>query len=464
MNPTMTAVIIDDDPEVLESLEQWLTLADIVVRTFADAREALALLTPDYQGVVVSDIRMPMMDGMSLLKAVDPGIPVILITGHGGIAQAVEAMKLGAYDFVEKPYKPERLVEMIQRACQQRQVTLATQPQRPTDSENDRLAAVIIGESPPTQSLRQQIQALARVNADVIIAGETGTGKELVARSLHELSIRRDHPFIAINVAAIPESLLESELFGHEAGAFTGAQKRRPGIFEAAHQGTLFLDEIESMPMAFQIKLLRVLQEREVVRVGSHTPIAVNVRIISATKEDLREAAQAGRFREDLYYRLMVADIHLPPLRDRASDIPVLFAHFLREAGEANQLPVPALSYDDVLALELHDWPGNVRELKHTAERYLLTRSFNDIAVAELLQLGTSNRSTVHSGEGSLGARLEQVEKALISAELRHHQGNIKKVMEVLDLPRRTLNQKMQKYGLKRDAFVGLDEVSQDPE
>lgn len=448
------AVVIDDEPTVLESLEQLLTLADLDVTTFNDARDALPMLTSDFRGVVVSDIRMPGMDGMSLLQAIDPTIPVILITGHGGIAQAVEAMKLGAYDFIEKPYKQDRLVELIKRACQQRQVTLATQPQQATDREDEWLASVLIGESAPAQTLRQHVQALARVNADVVISGETGTGKELVARSLHALSIRRDQPFIAINVGAIPESLLESELFGHEAGAFTGAQKRRIGYFEAAHEGTLFLDEIESMPMSFQIKLLRVLQEREVVRVGSHAPIPINVRIISATKEDLREAAREGYFREDLYYRLMVADIYLPALRDRIDDVPALFGHFLREAGKKNQLEVPALNYEDVLALELHHWPGNVRELKHTAERYLLTRNFNGISVSDLLQLGQSNRSTAFSGEGSLSDRLEQVEKALISAELSHHQGSIKMVMEVLDLPRRTLNEKMQKYGLKRENFI----------
>lgn len=457
MKDGLTALIIDDDPAVLESLEQWLSLADIEVQTFADARQALALLTPDFEGVVVSDIKMPGMDGMSLLKAVDPSIPVILITGHGGIAQAVEAMKLGAYDFIEKPYKPDRLVALVERACRQRQVSLATRPRTPSEADTSALAETIIGQSPRIETLRQQITALAQVNADVIISGETGTGKELVARSLHELGIRRDQPFVAVNVAAVPESLLESELFGHEAGAFTGADRARPGIFESANEGTLFLDEIESMPLAFQIKLLRVLQEREVVRVGARRPIALNVRVISATKEDLRAAANEGRFREDLYYRLMVADIQLPPLRDRLSDIPLLFGHFLREAGAANNLPVPELGYDDLVALELHDWPGNVRELRHTAERYLLTRSFNDISVEELLQLGSNNRLAVHSGEGSLSHRLEQVEKALISAELSHHQGNIKRVMEVLDLPRRTLNQKMQKYGLKREAF--LDEA-----
>lgn len=454
MKTTLSAVIIDDDPAALESLAQWLNLADIEVQAFSSARAALSVLHADFSGVVISDIRMPEMDGMSLLKAVDRQIPVILITGHGGIAQAVEAMKLGAYDFLEKPYNPDRLVDMVRRACQQRQVTLATMPHRPSTDDSSALDDVIIGQSEAIRTLRQHIQPLARVNADVIIAGETGTGKELVARSLHDLSIRRSHPFVAINVAAIPENLLESELFGHEAGAFTGAIKRQPGIFEAANGGTLFLDEIESMPMPFQIKLLRVLQEREVTRVGSRQSIPLNVRIISATKEDLRQAANAGHFREDLYYRLMVADLHLPPLRERPGDIPLLFGHFLRAASVSNQVDIPELHVDDLVALELHDWPGNVRELKHTAERYLLTHAFSDVSVQELLQLGSSNRMTLSSEEGSLSARLEQVEKALLSAELAHHKGSIKEVMEVLDLPRRTLNQKMQKYGLRREDFI----------
>lgn len=454
MNTALHAIIIDDDPHALESLEQWLTLADIQVQSFSNAQEALPVINSEFPGVVISDIRMPGMDGMDLLRTLDKRIPMILITGHGGIAQAVEAMKLGAYDFIEKPYKPDRLVDLVHRACEQRRVTLALAPQQPSPADSDALAKDLIGQSDTMQQLRQKIQSLARVNADVIVFGETGTGKEKVARSLHDLSIRRDHPFVAINVAAVPENLLESELFGHEAGSFTGAVKSQAGILESANKGTLFLDEIESMPMSFQIKLLRVLQEREVTRIGSRKSIPLNVRIISATKEDLRQAATAGHFREDLYYRLMVADIYLPPLRERPGDIPLLFGHFMREAGAANELPVPELSYEDLVALEIHDWPGNVRELRHTAERYLLTHSFNDISVQELLQLGSTNRLTPSSEEGSLSARLEQVEKALLSAELAHHKGSIKEVMEVLDLPRRTLNQKMQKYGLRREDFV----------
>ena len=452
MNNALEVVVIDDDPAVLESLEQWLSLADIKVQCFSSASDALPILTEHYPGAVVSDIRMPGLDGMSLLRQMDAQIPVILITGHGGIAQAVEAMKLGAFDFLEKPYKPERLVETIKRACQQRQVTLATSPI--IADTDDGLCQRILGQSPQIESVRKQIRALARANADIIITGETGTGKELVARNLHDLSVRQQSPFVAINVAAIPENLLESELFGHEAGAFTGAQKRQEGFFEAANNGTLFLDEIESMSMEFQIKLLRVLQEREVMRVGSRKAIPVNVRILSASKENLRESATRGVFREDLYYRLMVAEIKLPPLRERRGDVPLLFQHFLKLAAQANQIELPELSYDDLLSLELHDWPGNVRELKHTAERWLLTNSFQQVSVSELLQLGSSHGFAMGDQEVSLSARMEQVEKALISAELKQHQGDIKQVMEALDLPRRTLNQKMQKYGLKRDDFL----------
>ncbi|MEX1057297.1 MAG: sigma-54 dependent transcriptional regulator [Natronospirillum sp.] len=453
MSLTYTAAIIDDDPAVRESLDQWLTLAGINVLTFSSADSALTTLTQDFGGAIVSDIRMPGMDGMDLLRHIDSTIPVILITGHGGIAQAVEAMKLGAYDFVEKPYKPDHIVELVKRACEQRHVSQATHLATPEQNTDGSSATRIAGQSAEISTVRQRIVALARVNADVIVLGETGTGKELVARSLHELSIRADHPFVAINVAAVPENLLESELFGHDAGAFTGAVKTRQGIFEAAHNGTLFLDEIESMSMEFQIKLLRVLQEREVTRVGSRKTIPVNVRVISATKVDLREAATQGYFREDLYYRLMVAEIHLPALRERRGDIPMLFSLFLRKASQTNQLPIPELSFDDVVALELHDWPGNVRELENTAERYLLSNSFNAVSIAELLQLESAHYREL-TGSGPLTTRLEQIEKSLIAAELNHYQGNIKNVMEVLSLPRRTLNQKMQKYGLRREDFV----------
>ncbi|MFQ3230185.1 MAG: two-component system C4-dicarboxylate transport response regulator DctD [Reinekea sp.] len=447
------AIIVDDDPAIRESLEQWLELADIHVQTYSNALDALKNIDSTYSGVIISDVRMPELDGMAFLGKVPDNIPFILITGHGGIALAVEAMKAGAYDFVEKPYKPERLVELVKTACRQRQSAMKAR------QSNDHLLGLsgiekdIIGNSEVIRKLRQQVLMLAQINADVIIHGETGTGKELIAQCLHKYSVRNKHAFVPINVSAIPENLIESELFGHEAGAFTGATKSHAGKFEYANGGTLLLDEIESMPMYFQVKILRVLQEREVTRLGSHKSKALDVRIIAATKKDLKVASAEGEFREDLYYRLLVSELHLPPLRERKEDITFLFQHFLNEAALSNKLVAPDIQLDDQLALELHDWPGNVRELKNTAERYLLTRNISGISLQELLQVGNTGAQTINS-ESSLTNRLEYVEQMLIAAELKHHQGNIKAVMDVLDLPRRTLNQKMQKYDLKREDFL----------
>ncbi|MDN3648066.1 sigma-54 dependent transcriptional regulator [Reinekea marina] len=447
------AIIVDDDPAIRESLEQWLDLADIHVQTFSSALDALVNIDEHYPGVIVSDVKMPELDGMEFLQRVPADIPFILITGHGGIALAVEAMKAGAYDFVEKPYKPERLVELIKTACRQRQVAMKTQQSHDHLEQLSGIEKDIIGHSSAIKLLRKQVSMLAQVNADVVIHGETGTGKELVAQCLHKYSVRKDHEFVPINVSAIPENLIESELFGHEAGAFTGANKRHVGKFEYANGGTLLLDEIESMPMYFQVKILRVLQEREVTRLGSHKPKALDVRVIAATKKDLKAAAAEGEFREDLYYRLLVSELHIPPLRERKEDIVLLFQHFLNLAAQSNNMTAPDLQLDDQLTLELHDWPGNVRELKNTAERYLLTHNISGISLQELLQVG--NKAALTSNpDSSLSQRLEYVEKMLIAEELKHHKGNIKAVMDVLDLPRRTLNQKMQKYDLKREDFL----------
>ncbi|WP_287419299.1 sigma-54 dependent transcriptional regulator [Reinekea sp.] len=456
-NPNMYHVmVVDDDPAIRESLEQWLSLADIEVKTYASAHAALIDIPKDYPGVIVSDVRMPAMDGMEFLKRASKNIPFILITGHGGITLAVEAMKAGAYDFVEKPYNPERLVDMIKTACKQRQHYLANKKTEVSAYDLNGIESKIIGQSAAVIRLRKRILALAKVNSDVVISGETGSGKELVAQCLHEYSVRREHAFVPINVSAIPENLIESELFGYEVGAFTGATKSHSGKFEYAHGGTLLLDEIESMPMYFQVKILRVLQEREVVRIGSHTPKRIDVRIVAATKKDLKLAVQEGDFREDLYYRLLVSEIKIPPLRDRKEDIVMLFKHFLTKAANFNGLVCPEISVEEGLVLETYSWPGNIRELKNTAERYMLIHHIDDVSVQELLQVSQpepSGSNTLMS-EASLSARLEHVEKMLIDAELKLHEGNIKTVMDVLDLPRRTLNQKMQKYGLRREEYL----------
>ncbi len=448
---TNQVYIIDDDQSVREALEEWLTLAGFTVQTWASAEVALKNINEGFSGAIVSDVKMPGMDGMELLEKVPRSIPLLLITGHGDISMAVSAMKKGAYDFIEKPFQPTRLVDAVKRACTQRKLYMENQQLKQALEHQQGLESILIGDSPAIKRLRQQVGELAQLDVDVLIHGETGTGKELVARCLHDFGKRHKHPLVPINVAAIPEQLIESELFGHVAGAFTGAQKSQPGKFEFANKGTLFLDEIESMPLHFQVKVLRVLQEREVIRLGSHQSIPLNVRVISATKEDLQQASQEGRFRSDLYYRLMVAEIRIPSLRERKEDVPLLFAHFLRQAASKHNKTTPELSSEEWVVLETHDWPGNVRELKNLAERYLLGREFQEIPLQEML---TGKNSLPIDSSSSLHQRMAEYEKAILKAELLRCKGNIFQVMDILDLPRRTLNQKMQRYGLKREDFL----------
>ncbi|AZZ90364.1 response regulator [Hahella sp. KA22] len=450
---TKLVYIIDDDSSVREALEEWLALAGLEARGWASAEAALQTIDEHFAGVVVSDVKMPGMDGMALLQKMPKNIPVLLITGHGDIAMAVEAMKQGAYDFIEKPFQPTHLVDAIKRACRQRSLLLENERLRKALASQQGLESILIGDSPGIKRLRRHVHELAQLDVDVLIHGETGVGKELVARCLHDFGKRVKHPFVALNVAAIPENLFESELFGHTAGAFTGAQKAQAGKFEYANKGTLFLDEVESMPLHFQVKVLRALQEREVVRLGSHQAVALDVRVVAATKEDLKKAGDEGRFRSDLYYRLMVAELRIPPLRERREDIALLFAHFLKLAAQKHGKEAPELRGDDWIALEGHNWPGNVRELKNLAERYLLRSQFSDESIREVLS-GEKLDSSSPSDQ-SLASRVAEYEKAVISAELTAQKGNINQVMEELDLPRRTLNQKMQRYGLRREDFLG---------
>ena len=330
-------LLIDDDPHLRQALRQTLDLAGLKVATLDDARQLDTAQCKDWPGVVVSDIRMPGIDGMELLRQLheqDADLPVILITGHGDVPLAVQAMRGGAYDFLEKPFPSDALLDSVRRALEVRRLVLENRTLRLALAERHELHGRLIGRSAGMQRLREQVGSLAAIQADVLVLGETGAGKEVVARALHDLSSRRDGPFVAINAGALAESVVESELFGHEAGAFTGAQKRRIGKFEYANGGTLFLDEIESMSLDVQVKLLRLLQERVVERLGSNQLIPLDIRIIAATKEDLRQAADQGRFRADLYSRLNVASLRIPPLRERGEDIPLLFRHF-RPVGAA---------------------------------------------------------------------------------------------------------------------------------
>ncbi len=445
-------IIVDDEPHLRISAGQTLELAGYQPEPFANAASALQALTADFPGVIVSDIRMPGMDGMALLREVharDADLPVILITGHGDISTAVEAMREGAWDFLEKPFAGERLVEMVRRGIDKRRLSLENrQLKAELEAQQAAPGPRLVGRTPALQRLASMVQRISQVEADVLLFGETGTGKDLVARAIHERSPRGGSPFVAINCGAVPESIIESELFGHEKGAFTGAVERRIGKFEHANGGTVFLDEIESMPLALQVKLLRVLQERCIERLGANESVPLDIRIIAATKIDLRLAAETGEFREDLYYRLNVVTLPLPPLRERREDIPLLFQHFAVVAANRSGLEAPPLDTSGVSALMAHDWPGNVRELRNLAERYVLLGSAFNYRLDMLLEGVETD-----SAELPLPQQVELFEKSLISQSLASHRGRITEVCEHLGLPRKTLYDKLKKYSLKPEDY-----------
>ncbi|WP_376780361.1 sigma-54-dependent transcriptional regulator [Stutzerimonas nitrititolerans] len=438
-------LLVDDDPYLRKALSQTLDLAGLRVLGLDDARGLAARLPADWPGVVVSDIRMPGLDGLQLLQQLqdhDAELPVLLITGHGDIQLAVQAMRAGAYDFLEKPFPSEALLDSVRRALALRQLVLDNRSLRLALADRQQLSARLLGQSPAMQRLREQIGALAGTQADVLILGETGAGKEVVARALHDLSSRRDGPFVAINAGALAESVVESELFGHEAGAFTGAQKRRIGKFEFANGGTLFLDEIESMSLDVQVKLLRMLQERVVERLGGNQSISLDIRVIAATKEDLRLASDQGRFRADLYYRLNVAPLRIPPLRERSEDMLFLFQHFTETAASRHGLPVREVRPEQRGQLLRHTWPGNIRELQNTAERFALGLPLGLEPVDEV------PHEPAEASGASLSEQVEAFERALIAAELARPHGSLRSVAEALGLPRKTLHDKLRKHGL----------------
>lgn len=438
---SLQVLLVEDDPDVRLGCEQALQLEDIPVSSVDSAEKARRRLTRDFPGIVVSDIRLPGMDGMALLaelQAIDPELPVVLITGHGDVSLAVQAMKGGAHDFIEKPFSPDYLVEVVRRALDKRRLTLEVRQLRARLESRDALEARLIGRSPAMLKVRQLVADLGNSAADILIFGETGTGKELAARCLHEAGPRRNGNFVAINCGGLPETLFESEIFGHEAGAYTGAAKKRIGKIEHASGGTLFLDEIESMPMAMQIKLLRVLQERSLERLGSNTPIPVDCRVIAATKADLKELSDQGRFRADLYYRLNVATLPLPPLRERREDIPLLFEHFLLQAAARHERPAPAADPARMGPLLAYDWPGNVRELRNVADRCVLGI---EAGVAPFTAESPAQKR-------SLAETVDSFERALITEALERNQGSLARTAEDLRIAKTTLHDKIRKYGL----------------
>jgi two-component system C4-dicarboxylate transport response regulator DctD len=449
MNPCPDVYFIDDEIDLRLANEQTLELAGFQVEIFEKAEDALKLIDKQTTGIVVSDIRLPGIDGLMLLQrlqGMDATLPIILITGHGDISMAVDAMQKGAYDFIEKPFSAERLVDTVRRALEKRRLILENRKLKNELNAENSLGPRIIGKTPSIKALKNTINQLADTAADILLLGETGTGKELVARSLHEHSQRRDKNFVAVNCGAIPENLIESELFGHEKGAFTGAETLRIGKFEYANHGSVFLDEVESMSLPAQVRLLRVLQERSLERVGSNESIELDIRIIAASKIDLKAAAERGEFREDLYYRLNVVTLELPPLRERREDIPLLFQHFLLVAAARYGKIAPAMPSNFNQKLMSFNWPGNVRELRNAAERFVLLGDECSLQIDENAIISPCIPMT-------LPEHVEAFERAMIERALSESGGVIKKTMELLGLPRKTLYDKMQKYGLDKRRY-----------
>ena len=438
MKPQLSVLLVEDDPNVRLGCEQALQLAGCTVDAVASAEEAQRRLAAHYPGIVVTDMRLPGIDGMALLRWInqlDPQLPVIIITGHGDVTLAVEAMRSGAYDFMQKPFSTADLVDVVRRALEKRELVLEVEALRRRLDHRDDLEARLIGRSPQMARVRQLILDVAQAEVDVLICGETGTGKEMVARCLHDLSGARQDNYVALNCGGMADTLLDSELFGHEPGAFTGAQKRRIGKVEYASGGTLFLDEVESMPMAMQVKLLRVLQERKVERLGSNQLIPVACRVVAASKEDLKALADHGRFRADLYYRLNVVRIELPPLRERREDIPALFDQFLLQAAKRFNRPPPTLAPETLRRLMAQDWPGNIRELRNAAD-------------CHALGIGREAASGASPAVPTLTEAVDNYERLLIAEEFARQSGNIARTADALKVARTTLHDKLKNYGL----------------
>ncbi len=436
-------LFIEDDELVRRASVQTLQLAGFNVVGYPSVEAASRQIDANFPGVIVSDIRLPGTSGLDLLaqtRITAPEVPIILITGHGDITMAVQAMRDGAYDFIEKPFASERLIDAVRRALETRKLVLENRALRRELATKSVVAPRIIGRSLAIEQIRKLIANIAPTDASVLINGDTGSGKELIARSLHELSPRRDKPFIAINCGALPEQMFESEMFGYEAGAFTGAQKRRIGKLEYASGGTLFLDEIESMPLALQVKLLRVLQDGVLERLGSNQPIRANCRVVAAVKGDMAEHVAAGRFRGDLMYRLNVVTISLPPLAERREDVVPLFEHFLLDAAVRYDRPAPMLNDRQRADLSQRDWPGNVRELRNAADRMVL---------GIIDDTGTP----ADTAPQSLKERTEQFERAVIAEALEQSGGVVATAADRLQLGKATLYEKIKRYGLAVERY-----------
>ncbi|MCX7816790.1 MAG: sigma-54 dependent transcriptional regulator [Syntrophales bacterium] len=453
-----TILVVDDEVAICSSLGAILRDEGYDVITATSGEEALKIIDEELPDLVLLDIWLPGMDGIETLKVIReeyPSIRVIMMSGHGTIETAVKATKLGAFDFIEKPLHLDKVILLVKHALdmvhlEEENVFLKSKISQ--DYE-------IIGNSPATMELKEAISIIAPTNAWVLIMGENGTGKELVARAIHRMSRRASKPFIEVNCAAIPEELIESELFGHEKGAFTGATQKKRGKFDLAHEGTIFLDEVADMSLKAQAKILRILQEKRFERVGGTKMIHVDVRVIAATNKELEKEMESGRFRQDLYYRLNVIPLHIAPLRERKEDIPPLVHHFLKEFSVKEGLPEKTITSEAMEILMQHSWPGNVRELKNVIERLVIMVPGDVIRGRDIPFLSRGNHyeslENFPYNYGTLREAKREFEKQFILRKLKEFDGNISKTAEAIGVERSNLHRKIRSYGIeiKEDSY-----------
>lgn len=456
-----TILVIDDEKNIRTGLQAALELDGYEVLLAADGAEGLDIALHSDVDLVITDLRMPGVSGEEVLRRVStesPGIPVIVLTGHGTVENAVEAMRSGAYDFLTKPLNLDRLSLLVKRALQNRELVLQHR-ELEREIENRKSFEHIIGKSPAMLKVFEVLKRVAPTKASVLITGESGVGKELIANALHNLSPRKPNPFIKVHCAALAETILESELFGHEKGSFTGAVARKRGRFELANAGTIFLDEIGEINQQVQIKILRVLQEKKFERVGGEETLEVDVRVVTATNRDLEKEIAEGRFREDLYYRLNVVRIHVPPLRERKDDLPLMIAAFIKEFAEENGKKIEGIDAKARSVLYAYDWPGNVRQLRNCLESAVVMTSDSIISLDDLppsIRAGTDSSSI----RIPVGATMAEAEKEVILQTLSAQNGNKSKTAEVLGIGRKTLHRKLDEYGM--DKVMGEGDADDD--
>jgi two-component system nitrogen regulation response regulator NtrX len=446
-------LIVDDEDAIRSTLRMIFEYEGYDVVLAANGPTGLKIAERDAPDLILLDIKMPQMDGLEVLKqlkAAQPDVPVVILSGHGTVKTAVEATKLGAYDFIEKPPESERILLVARNALAQKRLGDENRRLKLSFDERYRL----VGRSPALEKVAEAIKRAAPTSATVLITGESGSGKELVARAIHRNSLRKDEAFVQVNCAAIPEDLIESELFGHEKGSFTGATEKQIGKFELAHKGTIFLDEVGDMSLRTQAKVLRVLQEGEVERIGSQKTIKVDVRVIAATNKQLEEAIEKNEFREDLYFRLSVIPIHIPALRERVEDVPVLVEHFVGVFCAENNYRRKAFDKEAMEALKRHPWRGNVRELRNTVERLMIMVEGDEIRPEDLegvLRRGGGGDGANAAAAGSLRDFKENAERAFIVQKLRESRWNISATAQAIGTPRSNLYKKLEQYGISQE-------------